>query len=467
MPDAATGLPPPVPPPPKSRPPDRSLRARSAAWAVLLREPGFRGLWLAQSVSQVGTQVTLLAMPLVAILVLGATPLQVGILGAVDFLPFLLFTLPTGVWVDRLPRRRILIAADVGRALVLAAIPIAYVAGVLAMWQLYVVGFAAGTLTVFFDVGYQAFLPELVSRDRLAEGNSRLEVSRSAAQVIGPGLAGFLVGAVTAPIAILVDALSYIASAAFLLRIPPWSVRARPPLDEPRPGFRHEIAEGLRYFAGNVYLRVTAAAVTVLNFAGQVGFAVYLVFVVRELHLSPEAIGLTVAIGGLGTIVGAASAQAIGERLGVGHALMAACGMFTVTTLLIAVAPVAMPIPFLVVSGLLQGPAVMVINVNALSLRQAVTPDHLLGRVNATGRWIAWGTIPLGALVGGLLATAIGLRETIAISSIGGLIAVGLMAASPLRSLREIPSLADASAGAAESGLPEPTATTTAPPSGL
>jgi predicted MFS family arabinose efflux permease len=173
-----------------------------------------------------------------------------------------------------------------------------------------------------------------------------------------------------------------------------------------------------------VYLRVTAAAVTTLNFAGQVGYAIYLVFLVRELGLSPGAIGLTVAIGGIGTVVGAASAQGIARKLGVGPALMAACGTFTVATLLVAIAPASMPIPFLVLSGLIQGPAVMVINVNALSLRQAVTPDHLLGRVNATGRWLAWGTIPFGALVGGILGTAIGLRETIAISSIGGIVAV-------------------------------------------
>jgi MFS family permease len=456
-----------------SRQPEPPVRPRGlwpaiVAWAGLLRQPGFRGLWLAQTVSQVGTQVTLLAMPLVAILVLDAGPLEVGILGAIDFLPFLLFTLPAGVWVDRLPRRRILIVADIGRALVLAIVPLAYLADVLAMWQLYLVGFAAGTLTVFFDVGYQAFLPELVPRDRLAEGNSRLEVSRSAAQVVGPGLAGFLVGAITAPLAILVDAFSYVVSSIFLLRIPASAVRPRVAHDGPQAGFRHEIAEGLRYFANNVYLRVTAAAVTVLNFAGQVGFAVYLVFVVRELGLSPEAIGLTVAIGGIGTIIGAATARTIGERLGVGRALIAACGAFVVATVLVAIAPPEMPIPFLVLSGLIQGPGVMVINVNALSLRQAVTPDHLLGRVNATGRWIAWGTIPLGALVGGILGTMIGLRETIAISSMGGLIAAGLLALSPLRSLREIPSLDEVATAAAEpAAAADPVSTSTAPPTGV
>ena len=452
------------PPEPPVAPSGR--RSSATGWADLLREPGFRGLWLAQTVSQVGTQVTFLAMPLVAILVLDAGPLEVGILGAVDFLPFLLFTLPAGVWVDRLPRRRILIVADVGRALVLAVVPAAYLTGTLAMWQLYVVGFAAGTLTVFFDVGYQAFLPELVPRDRLAEGNSRLEVSRSAAQVVGPGLGGFLVGAITAPFAILADAVSYLVSALFLFRIPPSAVRARAPHEGPRPGFRHEIAEGLRYFAGNVYLRVTAAAVTTLNFAGQIGFAVYLVFVVRELGLSPEAIGLTVAVGGIGTIIGAATAQGIGERLGVGRALIAACAAFVVATLLVAVAPASNPIPFLILSGLIQGPGVMIINVNALSLRQAVTPDHLLGRVNATGRWIAWGTIPLGALVGGILGTTIGLRETIAVSSVGGMVAASLMAVSPLRTLRVIPSIGAGSGGELGETVPDPAATTTAPPTG-
>src|SRR6185295_18636650 len=227
------GLPLPAPPEPPG-PPARGAIAALVAWAGLLREPGFQGLWLAQTVSQLGTQVTLLAMPLVAILTLGASPLEVGILTAVDFLPFLLFTLPAGVWVDRLPRRRILIA-DVGRAFILAAIPAAYLAGILEMWQLYVVGFLAGTLTVFFDVGYQAFLPELVPRERLAEGNSRLEVSRSAAVVVGPGLAGVLVGLVTAPIAILVDSASFIVSAGFLGRIPPDAVRTRPALEDARP----------------------------------------------------------------------------------------------------------------------------------------------------------------------------------------------------------------------------------------
>jgi len=353
------------------------------------------------------------------------------VLGAVEFLPFLLFTLPAGVWVDRLPRRRILIAADLGRAGILAMVPALYLLGWLAMWQLYVVAFAAGTLTVFFDIGYQAFLPELVSRDRLAEGNSRLEVTRSSAQVLGPGVAGVLVGLITAPMAILVDALSYLGSAAFLFRIrssQPSAPTATTAAVE-RAGFRREIGEGLRYFMRNPYLRATAGGVVTLNFAGQISGSIYLVFVVRELGLSPEVIGLTVAVGSLGTVVG------------VGRALIGAFVVSSASTFLIAIAPRDAAIPFLIASGLIQGPAVMVVNVNGVSIRQAVTPDHLLGRVNATGRWIAWGAIPLGAVIGGVLASTIGLRPTIAVGAFLGLFAVVWLIASPLRSLREIPQL--------------------------
>jgi MFS family permease len=420
-----------------------TVRDRLLGWGGLLRQPAFRRLWLAQSVSQVGTQVTLLALPLAAILVLGASPLEVGVLGAIEFLPFLLFTLPAGVWVDRLPRRRILIAADLGRAGILAAVPAMYLLGWLAMWQLYVVAFAAGTLTVFFDVGYQAFLPELVGRDRLAEGNSRLEVTRSSAQVLGPGVAGVLVGLVTAPMAILADALSYLGSAAFLFRIrvsrPAAAARTTAALE--RPSFRREIGEGLRYFMRNPYLRATAAGVVTLNFAGQISGSIYLVFVVRELGLSPELIGLTVAVGSLGTVVGAATAEVIGRRLGIGRALIGAFVVSSASTFLIAIAPRDAAIPFLIASGLIQGPAVMVVNVNGVSIRQAVTPDHLLGRVNATGRWIAWGAIPLGAVIGGVLASTIGLRPTMAVGAFLGLFAVVWLIASPLRTLREIPRL--------------------------
>ena len=185
----------------------------------LARHRDFRNLWAAETVSQLGSQVSQIALPLVAIIVLDASAFEVALLGVIEFVPFILFSLPAGVWVDRLRRKPILVAADFGRALLLASIPVAYWLGVLTIWQLYVVGFAVGVLTVFFDVSYQSYLPSLVERDQLIEGNSKLEISRSAAQLAGPGLGGVLVEALTAPVAVLVDAISFLASAIFLFRI--------------------------------------------------------------------------------------------------------------------------------------------------------------------------------------------------------------------------------------------------------
>jgi len=432
-------------------------------YAGLLRERDFRHLWLAQSVSQIGTQVTVLALPLVAILVVQASAFEVAILGAVEFLPFLFFTLPAGAWVDRLSRRRVLIVADIGRAAILALVPLAYTANVLAMWQLYVVAFATGILTVFFDVAYQAILPELVDRERLAEGNSRLEISRSAAQVVGPGLGGFLVGVISAPLAILADALSYLGSAAFLVRIRRTLEPARPaggedPAAGLRPGIRAEIAEGLRFYAKSSLLLAESAAIVTLNLGGQIGGSIYLVFVVRELAVKPEVIGLAFSIASIGLIVGATTADAVGRRIGVGPALIVATAISAGSSFVITLATPATAFGLLVASGAFQGFAVMVINVNGVSLRQALTPDELQGRVNATGRWINWSIIPVGSVIGGAIATAIGLRATIAVGAAVGLLALPWLLLSPIRSLREMPRLPiGARQGRTEPLVPPPT----------
>jgi MFS family permease len=418
------------------------LIERLLRYAGLLREPAFRRLWVAQSISQVGTQVTQLALPLVAILVLGASPFEVALLGAVDFLPFLLFTLPAGAWVDRLPKQRVMVVADLGRMAVLGAIPAAALLHGLALWQLYVVGFLAGTLTVFFDISYQAVVPELVSRERLQEGNSRLEVSRSAAQVIGPGLAGVLVGVVTAPIAILVDAVSYLASAAFLVGLRPRFAVARRPAagsGERRPSIVREVLEGLRFYRASPLLRASSVAIVSLNLGGQIGGSIFLVYLVRELALTPEALGLALSIGSLGLLAGAATASGFGKRLGVGPTLILASVASAGASLVMVVASADTAFWLLALSGVIQGYAVMLINVNGVSLRQALTPDQLQGRVNATGRWINWSVIPPGALLGGAIATAVGLRMTIAIGGLVGLIAVPWLLVSPLRRLRELP----------------------------
>ncbi|HUH15403.1 MAG TPA: MFS transporter, partial [Gaiellaceae bacterium] len=248
----------------------------------LWRHRDFLWLWSSQTVSQFGSQVSLLALPLVAIAVLGASAFEVALLGVVEFLPFLLFSLPAGVWVDRLPRRPILVVADLVRAAALATIPIAYWLDGLTIWQLYAVGFVVGIGTVFFDVAYQSYLPSLVARDELSEGNSKLEVSRSAAQLGGPGVGGVLISILTAPMAVAVDAVSFVVSALLLGRIR--SAEREPAREERRP-LLSELWEGLRYVIRHEYVRGMAASVAIFNFFGNVGGSILLVYLVRELGL--------------------------------------------------------------------------------------------------------------------------------------------------------------------------------------
>ena len=404
------------------------LRPRGALW----HNADFRRLWAAQTISQLGSEITGLALPLVAILVLDASTFQVAALAVVDWLPFFLFSLPAGVWIDRLPRRPILITADIGRAAVLGSIPLAYFLDVLTLGQLYLVGLLAGTFTVFFDLSYQSYLPSLVERDELGEGNSKLEVSRSGAQVAGPGLAGLLVSALTAPYAILVDAISFLGSALFLSRI---STRERRPerSREVRPAFRAEIRDGLRFVLRHPLLRPIVIFVGVSNVFVTMLFAIYLVYAVRELGLDATTIGLIFSLGSLGSLVGALTATRVARTFGIGPGLIAVATAGGLGLLLIPLATADLVIPFLVVANLLWGFFVLNYFVNAISLIQAITPDHLLGRTNASRRFLVQGVIPIGALLGGALGSVLGLRPTIAIGAVGASVAVLPLVFSPLR----------------------------------
>ena len=407
------------------------LRPRGALW----HNDDFRRLWAAQTVSQFGSEITGLALPLLAILVLHASTFQVAALAVVDWLPFFLFSLPAGVWIDRLPRRPILIAADLGRAVVLGSIPLAYLLDVLTLGQLYLVGLLAGTLTVFFDLSYQSYLPSVVERDELGEGNSKLEVSRSSAQVAGPGLAGLLVSALTAPYAILVDAISFLASALFLSRI---RRRERKPERSraERVGFGTEIREGLRFVLRHPILRPIVIFVGVSNIFVNMLFAIYLVYAVRELDLDAKTIGLIFSLGSLGSLVGALTANRVARSVGVGPGLIAVATTGGLGLLLIPLATGDLAIPFLVVANVLWGFFVLNYFVSAISLIQAITPDHLLGRTNASRRFLVQGVIPVGALLGGALGTILGLRTTITIGAIGASVAVLPLFFSPLRAVR-------------------------------
>ncbi|HET7182793.1 MAG TPA: MFS transporter [Candidatus Limnocylindrales bacterium] len=409
----------------------------------LLRQADFRRLWLSMSVSTLGSEVTFLALPLVAILVLRATPVEVAILGAMPFVAFAMFGLPAGVWVDRLPRKRVMVVGDLGRAAVLIFVPIAALTNALAMWELYVINFVAGVLTVFFEIAYQSILPELVERDRLAEGNSRLEVSRSASQVIGPGIGGVLVGAIGAPVAIVADALSYLGSAAFLIGLHPSRPRPLRTAADSK-GLIGEILEGMRFYRRQPILLSASTAVITLNVGFHMAGAIALIFYARELQMSPEAIGLAFSIGSIGFLVGAAAGAAVGRRLGVGRTLMLGCGVSASAWYLLTIATPGTAIWLLAIVGIIQGLVLPPVFVNNVSLRQTLTPDALSGRVNATARWMHWTAIPFGQLAGGILATTVGLRLTIAIGATIGVSSVLMIALSPLRRVRQMPAAAHA-----------------------
>ena len=407
----------------------------------LWRHGDFLKLWAGETISMFGSQIDDLALGFVAIVVLDASAFEVAVLGTLNFLPFILFALPAGVWVDRLRRRPLLIIGDFGRAALLATIPVAYVADALTLWHLYVVVFLVGVFQVFFDVAYQSYHPTLVERDQIIDGNSKLEISRSAAQVTGPGVAGVLVEIFTAPYAVLVDALSFVASGLFLLRIR--KVEEKPTVTEVdgrKPSLWTELKEGLRFVLGNPNLRAQAGCTATSNLFASLAFAIILVFLVRELGLSAAVIGIVFSVGAAGSLLGAFTATRISNRFGIGPTSIVVAAMFGPATLLVAFAPAGnAAIPILIAAQLLFGFVVVVYNIVQVSYRQAICPPRLQGRMNSVMRFLVWGTIPVGTLLGGALATWVGLRETIVIGGIGGGLSFLWLLFSPQRHLREMP----------------------------
>jgi MFS family permease len=421
----------PAPPPPKSR-------------LGLLRQGDFARLWTAATVSLFGTQVSLFAVPYTAIVFLKASPAEVGLLATVEFLPFLLLTLPAGAWIDRLMRRPILIAADLGRAAILSTIPLAYLLGGLSMWQLYVVGFIVGTLTVFFDGADQSYLPSIVAGDDLIEGNAKLQISGSAAQLAGQPLAGGLVQFVAAPVTILLDAISYVGSAALISRIrrqetPPDPRTAGGTAPERFRGFIGEIGDGLGYVLHHRYLRNIAICTGSSNLFGNIAFTLLLLYEVRNLGLEPGVIGIIGMLAALGTLLGAVTATRIADRFGVGATIVGSVLIGALGALLVPIAPDGLAsVPFLALAGAVGGWGAVVYNVNQVSLRQAITPERIQGRMNATMRFLVWGTIPIGSALGGLMGSTIGVHETIWIGVVAGVFAFVPVYFSPVRTLRRI-----------------------------
>jgi len=436
------------------------MTSQAPARRSLTRQPDFIKLWTAETVSVFGSQVSALAIPVVAVLILNAPPFQVALLGTIEFLPFILFTLPAGAWVDRLRRRPIMIAGDIGRAVALSTIPIAFALNALTIWQLYVVGFIVGTLTVFFDVSNQSYLPSIIERDELVEGNSKLQISQSAAQIAGPGIAGVLIDLLKAPIAILVDAASFIASAAFVFLIRRPEPTVEHPADaagERRPSIFTEVREGLGFVLRNTSLRAIAGGTGTSNLFGSIGFAIYPVYVLGAsyLGLTPGQLGLVFAIGNVGSLVGAVFANRFARWFGLGPTIVGSLFIGAFMLVFVAIAPAgSAAIPFLIVGGVFGGLAQMVYNINQVSYRQAICPPRMQGRMNATIRFLVWGTMPIGSIIGGVLATVIGVHETIWIAAILGFVPAIFPFLSPVRTLREMPTPVDDEAPATAAPAP-------------
>ena len=407
--------------------------ARGTLW----RHRDFRLLWGGETVSELGSQVSVLAIPLLAVRTLHATTFEVALLAAASTAAFLIVGLPAGVWVDRIRRRWVMMAADVGRMLALASVPVAYALGALTLGQLVAVTLLTGVLTVFFDVAYQSYLPSLVGREHLVEGNAKLTGSAEAATVAGPSVAGLMVQAIGASYAIALDAVSFLVSGAAVA-----AIRTREPKPEvPEGGHRslvHDMGEGLRFVFGNVLLRAIAATTSTANLFSGISTAVEVVFLVRTIHASPAVIGLMFTLGGLGGVLGAFAAGPIARRFGGARATIIGLG-FGVGVVLV---PLSQPGPRVLLFGfglMAGGFAAVVYNVNQVSFRQHLCPDRLLGRMNATMRFIVWGVIPIGALIGGVLGTALGLRTTLWIGSVGSILSIVWLLASPMRTMRDFP----------------------------
>ncbi len=397
----------------------------------------FLKLWAAETVSSFGSQVTIVALPLLAALTLDASPLQMGLLSAASTAPFLLIGLFVGAWVDRTHRAPLLAVSDLARAALLAVIPAAWMLGFLSMGLLYAVALGAGTFTVILDVASLSVLPALVGRESLVEGNGKLEASRSLAQIGGPGLAGWLVGLFGAPLAVLIDAVSYLISATFLIRLKtPGEILFSSP-DEPRRMLR-DVAEGLRVVFAHRLLRPLVLCSATHNFFGFVFLSIYVLYLTADLGLGPAAVGLVFALGGVGALLGALVAQPAARWFGQGPAMTGSvilCGLWGMAIPL-AVAVPAVALPMVLAAEFAQYLFLVIYRVGEVSARQALTLDHLLGRVNATQRFLVYGAIPLGGLCGGFLGEVVGVPLTLVAGMVGMLLAYLWLMLSPVRTMR-------------------------------
>ncbi len=403
----------------------------------LWKNPDFMKVWLSRTISNMGNEITGIALPVIAIQVLSATPGQISLLSALNGMAVLLFGPVAGVWVDRVRRRPLMIATDLGRALLVSSIPLVALLGFLNIEYVYIVAALAAILAVFFHAADVAFFPGLVDAHELVEGNSKLGISDALAEIAGPGMAGALIQLFSAPLSMLVDGFSFLISAFYLARI-------RKPEPEPiaakdRGNAWHESVEGLRFVLKNPLLRVLAGSAAMFNFFGMFIGTLYAFYVIRTLSVAPFLYGLLLAAGGLSALVGAWFAESVVRRFGLGLTIVGGLFAYGLVGLVIPFAhgPVALVVALLFISQLVGDVAVSIHLIAELSLRQMLIPHHLLGRANVGILFVTQGIAPISALLAGIIAERFGVRFTLFIGVMGVIMAGLWLLLSPVRHIRE------------------------------
>lgn len=420
----------------------------------LLRRHDFRNLWLGQTISVIGDQVTLLAIPIIAVLVLQAEPEQMGLLTAAGLLPHLLFSLPAGVWLDRVHRRRrLMIWADIARAVVIGSVVVAYVFGALTLVQLFVVTFLVGALAVLFDISWSTIFVSVVDREDYLSANSLFNGSRSLSYVAGPSIGGTLIQVFSAPIAVTIDALSYLASAFFISRIR----SPEPAVESTAEPIRAQLATGLRFIFGDPIMRAAILSAATLNFFNLAFVALFVLYVTTSLGVGPAELGLALGAGAVGGLIGAAIAARVGRKIGIGRSFLVGLVVFAGASILVPLIAPGTPLPMvlavLFVMEFVAGLGVMILDINAGAIIPARTPDRIRSRVMGSWRFINMGIRPIGAVMGGFLGGLIGVRETLFVVTIASLGGVLWLIGSPVLRLHGVPEVADLP-GPAEAAQP-------------
>ena len=402
----------------------------------LLRDAAFRRYWSAQTVSLFGDQISVLALPLLAVLTIGAGPAEMGYLTAAALAPNLLFSIVAGAWVDRFPHKRhIMIAADLGRAALLLSVPLLAWSGLLTLPYLYAFAFAAGTLAMLFEVAHSSLFVSLVRRPDYVDANSLINGSRAMSYVAGPSVGGVLVQWLTAPVALLADVLSYLASALFLLRIKPVE---RPV--EPERGLA--LGAGLRFVVRSAVLRSLLLGTTTLNLFNYIFAALFVLYVTTDLGVSPGTLGVVIGVGSVGGLLGAVVTGRVARRFGIGPTLIAGFVVFPAPLILVPLADgTSLPVvlTLLLVSEFLSALGVMMLDITAGSIQTAATPDSMLALVQGAKRTVNYGIRPIGALIGGALGTVLGVQPALWIATVGAVAGTLWVLFSPIARMRELP----------------------------